>query len=202
MSTSRPAVFEARFKVVSLIVFCFVIIGVGSMFPSRSGAKVQEQHALRTGAQLKRKQAAFVPGEVLVRYRSESLARRKTGITSVATREGQVVSARVERFDGSDLVDGLRLAHVDPLNTLKAVAALRNQPDVAYAEPNYILHADTTTPNDTHFADPGQYGLTKIGAPQAWDTTKGSSGIVVGVIDQGIDINHLDLAANIWTNPA
>src|SRR5690242_18447595 len=136
MLTSRPAFFEARFKIVSVIVFCFVIIGVGSMFPSRSGAKVQEQHALQTGVKSKRKPEAFVPGEVLVRYRSESLAKRKTGITSVATRDGQVVSARVERFEGSDLVEGLRLVHVDASNTLKAVAALRNQPDVAYAEPN------------------------------------------------------------------
>src|SRR5262249_60597600 len=125
MPTSRPAIFEVRFKVVSVIVFCFVIIGVGSMFPSRSGAEVQQQpQPLHTKS--KPKQAAFVPGQVLVRYRSESLARRKTGLTSFATREGQVLSARVERFDGSDLIDGLRLGHVDAQSTLKAVVALRN----------------------------------------------------------------------------
>jgi subtilisin family serine protease len=43
--------------------------------------------------------------------------------------------------------------------------------------------------------------MTTIGAPQAWNTNTGSTSVVVGVIDQGIDTNHLDLAANIWTNP-
>ena len=44
--------------------------------------------------------------------------------------------------------------------------------------------------------------MTEVGAPQAWDITQGSSDVVVAVIDTGIDINHQELAANIWTNPA
>ena len=68
-----------------------------------------------------------------------------------------------------------------------------------YAEPNYILHLEAT-PNDPQF---GQlYGLNLIGAPQAWDITQGSRNIVVAVIDEGIDVNHPDLLANIWTNPS
>lgn len=145
----------------------------------------------------------FVPGEALVRFRSEKLAKRQT-LQSLVSSEGLQLSIQLERFEGSDIVPGLRLAHVSPADTMAAIEALRNQPDVLYAEPNYVLHLDVT-PNDPRFTSGELYGLTKIGAPTAWNTTTGSTGanrIVVGVIDEGIDKNHPDLGANIWTNPA
>jgi subtilisin family serine protease len=40
-----------------------------------------------------------------------------------------------------------------------------------------------------------------IDAPEAWDIHTGDRSILVGVIDTGIDYNHPDLAANMWTNP-
>src|SRR5438045_3780316 len=39
-----------------------------------------------------------------------------------------------------------------------------------------------------------------ISADTAWDTTKGA-GVVVAVIDSGLDFNHEDLVDQIWTNP-
>jgi subtilisin family serine protease len=40
-----------------------------------------------------------------------------------------------------------------------------------------------------------------IDAPEAWDVHRGSRGVVVAVIDTGIDHNHPDLVANMWRNP-
>ncbi|HET7287797.1 MAG TPA: S8 family serine peptidase, partial [Pyrinomonadaceae bacterium] len=140
-----------------------------------------------------------MPGEILVRYRNEETARIKTGRIVLPTRSGEQLPADVEPLDRSGFVKGLRMARVSPENTLKAIAALKRQPDVLYAEPNYILHG-LGVPNDPLFSN--QYGMTKVGAPQAWDVTQGSSDVVVAVIDTGIDINHQELAANIWTNPA
>lgn len=53
--------------------------------------------------------------------------------------------------------------------------------------------------------DPG-YGSqaamwNQVGAPSAWNATIGSPDVVVAVIDTGVDVDHPDLSANIWTNP-
>lgn len=63
------------------------------------------------------------------------------------------------------------------------------------------------TPNDPryneqwHYHNTGQQAGTvdaDIDLPEAWDITKGNSNVIVAVIDQGIDFNHVDLAANMW----
>jgi subtilisin family serine protease len=46
-----------------------------------------------------------------------------------------------------------------------------------------------------------QWHLGKISAPAAWTVTQGSDGVVIAIVDTGVDYNHPDLAANIWTNP-
>ncbi|MCK4765211.1 MAG: S8 family serine peptidase, partial [Candidatus Aminicenantes bacterium] len=40
-----------------------------------------------------------------------------------------------------------------------------------------------------------------IDALEAWNISTGSSEVIIGVIDTGVDYNHQDLAANIWSNP-
>src|ERR1043165_569082 len=188
-------------RIVFLLTVSFVLIVLGiSSFPVRSRATVQGPPQITSSKKTRRQE--FVPGEIIMRYRSESMAKSRIGAMRITARNGQLRNLRVDDFEGSNLIPGLRVARVtDGGDTLSAVAALRLQPDVLYAEPNYIVHA-AITPNDQHFVDGGQPNMTTIGGPQAWNTQTGSSSIVVGVLDQGIDINHLDLQANIWTNPA
>lgn len=79
------------------------------------------------------------------------------------------------------------------------VRALAARPDVLYAEPNYIVRK-VGVPNDTYYGS--LWGMSKISAPAAWSTTVGSTGVVVGVVDTGIDYTHPDLAANVWSAPS
>jgi thermitase len=57
-------------------------------------------------------------------------------------------------------------------------------------EPDHIAVA-TQVPNDPGFTS--QWGLTKIGAPAAWNVSLGSSGVIVAIVDSGVDARHPDL---------
>ena len=74
---------------------------------------------------------------------------------------------------------------------------LKNDPDVEYAQPNYIYER-CGDPNDPEFAD--QYAHQLIQMSEAWDISTGSHDIVVAVLDTGVDVNHPDLKDNIWVN--
>ena len=161
----------------------------------------------------------IVPGEILVRFRAGSGAAKHSAAAHSAlmlrTAGGRELSARVERLvDDADFVAGLSLTRVRPEETLPSIEALRARPDVLYAEPNYVRRADRL-PNEPRFTEmwglkntgqpnsngnPGQVGAD-VHAEAAWDITTGSRETVVGVIDEGIDINHEDLRDNIWRNP-
>ena len=71
-----------------------------------------------------------------------------------------------------------------------------------HVEPDFLQTSAlcAVPPNDPLF--PGQWSLPKIGAPDAWEIPVEDTGeILVCVIDSGIDLDHPDLQANLWTNP-
>jgi subtilisin family serine protease len=122
----------------------------------------------------------------------------------------------VSASENHAILPGLNMYHFrsNTMSTEELVKTLSQTPGVLYAEPNWIQKIQLT-PNDPNF---GQlWGLNNTGqtvggvagtsdadidAPEAWDISTGSSSIVVGVIDTGVDYNHPDLAANIWSAPA
>lgn len=76
----------------------------------------------------------------------------------------------------------------------KIQRALSHRPEVEYVEKNVILAPDLV-PNDPYY--PSQWHLPKILALQAWEITKGSSDVIIAILDSGVDSNHPDLAAKI-----
>jgi serine protease len=81
-------------------------------------------------------------------------------------------------------------------------AALERNPEVLYAEPNWIYHT-SATPNDPRFPD--LWGLNQpsdadIDAPEAWDLQTGSGNVIVAVVDSGVAYDHPDIAPNRWLN--
>lgn len=70
---------------------------------------------------------------------------------------------------------------------------------IEYAEPAYREKMQFT-PNDPSLSS--QYFISKIKAQQAWDITKGSAEIIIGIIDSGVDIDHPDLVNTYYINEA
>jgi len=99
------------------------------------------------------------------------------------------------------LVEVQLAAGADPRQTVELLAA---QSWTAWAQPNYVVAPGAGhdwTPNDPSYAAAGQYFHTKSQTNLAWDITKGSSTILVGVTDDGLGYNHPDLSPNVWANP-
>jgi len=133
--------------------------------------------------ELKGSGQAFVPGQVVVRFRAnvDPLSRRET------------LSAESASTVKPLGLPGLQLVRVEG-SVASAIAALEANPAVAYAEPNWIYHAEAL-PNDPRYSQ--LWGLAKIGGPAAWNRTTGSAGVKVAVVDTGIATDHPDLSANL-----
>jgi subtilisin family serine protease len=110
-------------------------------------------------------------------------------------------------------IGGLQVVQVPAgANVADLIAAYRQSALVAYAEPDFIVRALDTTPNDFRYWDGSLWGLHNTGiyggtpgadikAPQGWDVQNSAANIIVAVTDTGAWLSHEDLAANLWTNP-
>lgn len=98
-------------------------------------------------------------------------------------------------------------------DVLAAQKDVAESPDVEWAEPRYVFRLQFV-PDDPQFLQQwalnnpgggsGQFQLADadVDAPEAWDVAQGSASTVIAIIDTGIDLDHPDLDAKIWQNPA
>ena len=99
------------------------------------------------------------------------------------------------KFKDSDKINTVKIAQADDF--YKIADYFNNNPEVEYAEPNYVYNA-AIIPSDTYYKN--QWHLIKIKAPQAWDYIRESPEIVIAIVDSGVQISHADLRDNIWEN--
>lgn len=174
--------------------------------------------------------AEFRPGEVIVKLKGDSAS--LAGVDDFADKYGATVADTYE-FGKQGLFDKgkmMQLKLAEGMTTEQAVAQMKQDPNVAFVEPNFIYHLEKPVPSDARPGaaqeqQPGQpnqfipndltpelWGMHNTGqnkgkvdadidAPEAWAIHTGRHDApVIAVIDTGIDYNHPDLAANMWTN--
>jgi hypothetical protein len=165
----------------------------------------------------------YVPGEVLVRFRSGTSA---ADISSINRSIGCEVIRQIE------FIKVYHLKIISGRSVEEAVEIYNQNPRVEFAEPNYIGEAAQGVPDDPRVInnaemwpddptfDPvrpeygrqwpldnwGQTGGTvdaDIDAPQMWRMiTEADPDIIVAILDTGVDWDHEDLLENIWQNLA
>jgi len=161
----------------------------------------------------------YVPGEVIVKLKGSGKTMKAQAFI------GKAVSEKSMQLKGS--FSGLNMHHfkLGAAQTLEqTLKELRDDPDVEYAEPNYILKKPVTIQgvsgdgesmamSDVH-AQAGAGGtvgtmsaISQTNAPiqllNAWNAMAGSATPpVVAIIDTGVDMNHDIFTGSgaIWTN--
>jgi serine protease len=134
-------------------------------------------------------QPEFVPGEVIVKFRSgvtlQSLQGLRVQVAAGSVQLERVRSLGLERTD-------LFKTSLNAAATLELIAQLSARRDVEYAEPNYISRAMKTSSDPIY---PLQWHYAAMNLPNAWDITDGTTGsaVTVAVVDTG-SITHPDLA--------
>ena len=128
----------------------------------------------------------YVQGEIVVKFKSS------------------VKSHAIERFNQVREVSVLETNNTLGFIRLKTpvgksvedmVSIYGNNPDVEYAEPNFIVTADMV-PNDDYY--PLQWHLYNstyggINMEEAWDISTGSSSVIVAVLDTGVAYEDYDI---------
>ncbi|MGO4328302.1 S8 family peptidase [Cupriavidus sp. 2TAF22] len=149
-------------------------------------------------------------GNFIVRWRDGATATgtasdsATTGSQSermLSVRQSTGVALSVKRQMGGSL-QLLSVGDADAADPEATAARLRQDPRIAEVVPDRWLRLHDTTPNDPQFALNQPYLNTPavvvggVNLPPAWDRTRGSSNLVIAVLDTGY-LPHPDLASRI-----
>jgi subtilisin family serine protease len=170
-----------------------------------------ENEVSGTNAIEKLTQENFVPGQLLIKFKTANQGSRifqdilaliqADVVEEIKTDAMVLANARKGGASGALLLVNSNLG------TFEAIESLRSIPEIEYAEPNWIYQHFATS-NDTYFTGGQLWGMSannnQFGsrANEAWAANKlGSSSVYIGIIDEGYMYTHEDLAANAGVNP-
>ncbi len=150
----------------------------------------------------------FVSDEILVKFKANTSDENKDkAFKRIGGTVSEKILTKAMKHAGDD--EGIYLVKAS-VKTLEAISKIQGV-EIEFAEPNYIYTHDASS-SDTYYTNGSLWGMygdasspaNQYGsqAAEAWAVGHtGSSNVYVGIIDEGIQFEHPDLNANIWTNP-
>lgn len=174
----------------------------------RAGVQSRQIESLEHRTLLAAVTSDYVPGEVMVGLSSSTPIEDADAHFQSMSWDGTALHSTTLDFDttfsiarsGGDYLAVYQVQLPDGASVPSTAAELSLLSGVEFAAPNYTYGSEVElVPNDPLYSQ--QYHHALVGNPSAWDTTLGNASIIVGVTDTGVDWDHEDLAANIWTNP-
>lgn len=143
---------------------------------------------------------------------SERVVLAKPRAEHLATIEAAEGRERIRVRETFARLGGVRVVELDDGESVEeTIARLQATGRYEYVEPDRLMWSHAT-PTDARFSS--QWSLNNTGqlagstpgadirAVQAWDTLSRAPGVVVAIVDSGINAQHEDIGANLWQNPA
>ncbi len=149
--------------------------------------------------------------------RTERRTRVSEKLISFSAKTQSSLSIRIEALEKVGLVSDVRYLWISNVIGMKATAEaitlLENHPDIDRIEHDPMRQVLPAPVNNTEYHPernirPREHNTREIAqnvalinAPEAWAQGFTGSGVIVGVIDSGVNYNHTDLAGQLWIHP-